>query len=176
MGYGSEVYFKTTRLTDLKAAPSPYADTERMLKESTLLLLKSMLTDSLGTEWYQVRLQHNNIEGFVLSDAVELMADGEGSKDLLELSTLEAEDKKRRLTLLRSHRDWPRRIQSAVRKGAICLTMTTEQLIASWQEPASRTSGFIIGSGDVAIFFYRPDNPVAVVLKDGRVIGWSEKR
>ncbi len=76
---------------------------------------------------------------------------------------------------LRDHPDWPRRIMQAVRKAAICLKMTREQLLLSWNEPYQKTSGFILGFGDVEIYFYRQADPIAVILKNGEIVGWSEK-
>jgi len=91
------------------------------------------------------------------------------------MKSLKTEDRRRRLKALKKYPKWPRRIKRAVRQGAICLKMTTEQLLTSWDTPHEKTSGFILGFGDVDIYFFHSPSPIAVVVKNNEVIGWSEK-
>jgi hypothetical protein len=146
-----------------------------MLKKGTVLEVKSIVTDSLGKEWYMVRDTKKGSEGFIISESLEFLGDEEKSETFLKLSSVEKEDRKRRIQLLKKHPRWPRRIKRAVRNGTVCLKMTEEQLSASWRLPHIKTSGFILGFGQVRIFFYNEANPIAVVIKNGEVIGWSEK-
>ena len=169
------LFFTPKKILELKIHPRDQSETVQMLKAGMLLLVKSVVTDSAGREWYMVALPKEKLEGFVPSSDIEMLGDEAKSNMFLKQSTEESVEKKERLLELRKHPDWPRRIRSAVHNGAICLKMTTEQLFASWKTPYFKTSGFILGSGDVEILFYRQDNPVAVVVKNNEVIGWSEK-
>lgn len=88
------------------------------------------------------------------------------------------EDKKRRLRILRQHRDWPRRIIRTVRFGRICLDMNSEQLVASWGDPLQRSNAYTIGIGkhDIWIFESKNDKKAIVLLKNDKIIGWSLKQ
>jgi len=174
--FGAEtVYFTPKKILELKSHPREQAETLLMIKEGVLLIVKSVMADSAGREWYMVKLPKENLEGFVVSDGIEMLGDEAKSKIYLKVTNEESEDKKRRLTEIHNHPEWSRRVKSVVHGGAICLKMTTEQLYASWQKPYYSTTGFILGLGDVEIFFYREANPVAVVVKNNEVMGWSEK-
>jgi hypothetical protein len=169
------IFFTPKKILELKQFPREQAETMLMLKPSMLLQVKSCVTDSAGKEWYMVDLPKEKLEGFVPSGEIEILGDEAQSSIYLKLTTEESQDKKRRLIELRKHAEWPMRVRSAVHNGAICLKMSVDQLYASWQKPYVETSGFILGFGNVDIFFYRQDNPVAVVVKNNEVIGWSEK-
>jgi hypothetical protein len=172
----SEVfYFTPKKILELKAKPREQAETILMLKEGMLLQIKSTFTDTAGKEWYMVALPKEKQEGFVPASEIEMLGDEEKSRIFVKQAEEEGVDKKRRLTELRKHPQWPGRIRSAVRNGTLCLKMSLEQLYSSWEKPYLETTGFILGSGNVDIVFYRPDNPVAVVVKNNEVIGWSEK-
>lgn len=174
--FGAEtLYFTPKKILELKSHPRSGAETLLMLSQGMLLLVKSVVTDSAGREWYMVNCPKEKAEGFVSSADIELLGDESKSNLYLRQSSEESEEKRARLAELRKHPDWPRRIRSAVHNGSICLKMTTEQLAVSWKEPYARTSGFILGAGEVQILFYRPDNPVAIVVKNNEIIGWSEK-
>jgi len=167
--------FTPKTLAEIRVLPTDGAEAVQMVKAGTELEVRSILTDTLSREWYMVKIKNGTGGGFVLASELEPVDDGEKDTTLLKLKKEESADKKRRLSSVKNHPEWPRRIKSAVRQGALCLKMDSDQLIASWQEPYLRTTGFILGNGDVDIYFFRPENPVAVVLKNNEVIGWSEK-
>ena len=169
------IYFTPKALSELKSAPGDEAEIVQMLKPGSLIEVRSIVADTLGKEWYLVRLSEGNITGYVPSSSLELLGDEEKGKLLLKSNSDDAKEKRRRLAELKKHPDWPRRIQSAVRNGTLCLKMTPDQLYASWEKPYQKTSGFILGFGEVKIFFYREAKPIAVVLKNDEVVGWSEK-
>ena len=169
------VFFTPKKILELKEKPREQAETVLMLKEGVLLQVKSVFTDTLGKEWYMVSLPREKLEGFVPAGDIEMLGDEEKSRVFVKQESEENQDKKRRLTELRKHPDWPRRIRSAVHNGTICLKMSLDQLYASWEKPYFETTGFILGSGNVNIVFYRQENPVAVVVKNSEVVGWSEK-
>jgi hypothetical protein len=87
----------------------------------------------------------------------------------------EEEDRRRRLAILRRHRDWPRRILRAVREGRVCLDMTGTQLKAAWGTPLQTSDTFTLGIGRHQSWLYEgSDGRLLVVnLQDDRVIGWS---
>ncbi|MFH0920699.1 MAG: hypothetical protein V1913_10075 [Fibrobacterota bacterium] len=169
------IYFTPTGLTELKPSPRDEAETVQMLKPGALIEVKSIVTDTLGKEWYMVRAAENGVTGFVPSSTLELLGDEDKAKTQLTIDKNENTDKKRRLTALKGHPDWPRRIQSAIRSGTLCLKMSQDQLFMSWQKPYQQTRGFILGFGEVKILFYREAKPVAVVIKNDEIVGWSEK-
>ena len=173
--FAGTIFFTPKKILELKTYPREQAETVLMLKAGILLQVKSVVTDSAGKEWYMVSLLKEKLEGFVPSGDIELLGDEEKGNLYLKATAEEGEDKKRRLSELRKHPDWPMRVRSAVHNGAICLKMSVDQLYASWAKPYVETSGFILGFGNVDIFFYRQENPVAVVVKGNEVIGWSEK-
>jgi hypothetical protein len=173
--FAFNVFFTPKKILELKSQPRDAAETLLMLKEGMLLTVKSVVTDTAGREWYMITLPKEKLEGFVPAADVEMVGDEEKSKIYLKQSSEESEDKRRRMTELRNHPEWPRRIRSAVHGGAICLKMSKEQLFASWEKPYFETSGFILGLGNVEILFYRKENPVAIVVKNNEVAGWSEK-
>jgi hypothetical protein len=172
---GDNRFFTPKGLSEIKTGPSEKSETVRIIKSGTMVLVRSVMTDSLGQEWYLVRVSGDTLAGFTLAAGLEFVGDESKTENLLLLNAREKEDKKRRVAQLKKHPDWPRRIRRTIRDGAICLKMTVDQLIVSWQSPYCRTKGFILGTGDVQIFFYRPKNPIAVVIRKDEIVGWSEK-
>jgi hypothetical protein len=173
--WGATVYFTPKALTELKALPSASSQTVLLVKSGALLSVKSTMTDAAETEWYLVKVTEGGAEGFAPVSALEVLGGDKAAELILRSGTAENEEKKRRLGEVKNHPDWTMRIKKAVRGGAICLKMTEEQLIASWEKPYLRNSGFILGFGEVKILFYRQANPIAVVMKSGEIVGWSEK-
>lgn len=168
--------FTPKDLATLRVLPSDGAMTVEMIKTGTALVVRSTVNDTLGREWYMVIERGTNVGGFVLASELDPLGDGEKGEEMLKLKVEEKSDRKRRMALIKEHGDWTHRIKSAIYNGAVCLKMSREQLEASWDKPTSETEGFILGSGKVNILFYRPENPIAVVMKAGEVIGWSEKK
>lgn len=171
----ANVFFTPRELLEIKSLPNPSSETVLLVKPGAALSVISTVLDSAGREWYMVRAGEGGAEGFVLSSALEVAGTEKEEEIYLDRAASENEDKKRRLNEVKQHGEWPVRIKKAVRNGAICLKMTEEQLLASWREPYQKTKGFVLGLGEVRIFFYREKNPIAVVMKNDEVAGWSEK-
>ncbi|OGJ86615.1 MAG: hypothetical protein A2268_12960 [Candidatus Raymondbacteria bacterium RifOxyA12_full_50_37] len=174
--WGQTDLFAPKGLTELKNMPSNLAETVGMLKKTDLVEIKSTAADSLGAQWYLVFCPALKTQGFVPALAVEFFGDEEKGGSMLQMQNEHEEDRKRRLKALREHPDWPRRIQRVVRNGAICLKMSEEQLSVSWEQPYQKTSGFILGLGNVNIHFFQSQSPVAVILKNNEIVGWSESK
>jgi hypothetical protein len=141
----------------------------------------STVVDSTGTAWFHVRSlralragRDGKSEGWVLSKAVTYISDIPA--DFASREARGDEDKKRRLEILKSRPEWPRRIIKAVRSGQICLDMTVEQVVASWGEPAEKRKSFMIGVGDYQTLLYNKGGgkgTLIVTLQNNRVIGWT---
>jgi hypothetical protein len=132
---------------------------------------ESLFVDTSGSAWFRIRRNGASVYS-PASDWRYVAAAGE------DVSTQRSEDdadRKRRLLILQQHRDWPRRIIKAVRDGTICLDMTTEQIIASWDEPFQKSRCFTLGLGNYEVWFFtgRDKKLLAVTLTNGRVTGWS---
>ena len=129
--------------------------------------------DTSGFPWFNVSVKTNHywspVKYWQYVSDIDTAAYLEGKQS--------EEDKKRRLRILRQHRDWPRRIIRTVRYGRICLDMTGEQLIASWGDPIQRSNAYTIGLGKhhIWIFNSKNDRKAIVLLKNNRIIGWSLK-
>lgn len=129
--------------------------------------------DTVGIPWFQIKIKKkvlwSPVKYWQYVSEIDTAAFIEGKQS--------AEDKKRRLRILREHKDWPRRIIRAVRFGRICLDMDREQLIASWDKPFQKTTAFTIGLGKHSIWMFKgkKDNIAAVLIKNGRIIGWTIK-
>lgn len=170
------LYFTPKNLAEIRVLPKEGAEAVVMVKSGTLLEVKSSVTDTLAREWYLVAVKGSKEGGFILSADLEPVEGGDKGEALLKLKQEADTDKKRRIEAIKSHPDWPRRIKSAVRNGSVCLKMNRAQLEAAWTKPYQETRGFILGSGEVEILFFQPENPVTVVMKNDAIIGWSEKK
>jgi hypothetical protein len=140
----------------------------------------SIVVDSTGTAWFHVRSlrglragREGKSEGWIISKAVAYISDIPA--DFASREARGDEDKKRRLEILKSRPEWPRRIIKAVRGGQICLDMNVEQVIASWGEPAEKRKSFMIGVGDYQTLLYKGvgKGTLIVTLQSNRVIGWT---
>jgi hypothetical protein len=114
----------------------------------------STLVDSLGTAWFHVcpLRSHKNACGWVIAKNVVYASDIPA--DFASRYAAGDQDKKRRLEILKSHQQWPRRIIQAVRNGRICLDMSEEQVVASWGEPAEKRKAYMVGVGDYLTLLY----------------------
>ncbi len=164
------------KLAEIKALPTDGAETAEMVTAGSVLRIISSVTDTLDRIWYLVRIAATEKGGFVLGGDIEPLPDEIDTLNTPRIGKPLNEEKKRRLAIVKANPDWSRRVKSALLAGTICLGMSREQLAASWLAPDHETSGFVIGAGEVSILFYRKVDPVAVVVKNGEVIGWSEKK
>ncbi len=129
--------------------------------------------DTTGIPWFQFNINSSPVwspaKYWKYISEIDTTAYAEGKQG--------DEDKKRRLRVLREHREWPRRIIRAVRFGRICLDMTGEQCIASWDKPEQKSSSFTIGLGKHAIWLFKDQSNIytAVIIKNNRIIGWTFK-
>jgi hypothetical protein len=172
----SEIKFKPKTLAEVKTLPTDGAETIEMIKQGAVLNIRSSITDTLDRIWYMVKIVGTEKGGFVLGSDIEPISEDSDTLSSPRLKKEVTTDKKRRMAIVKKNPDWPRRVKSALLAGTICLGMMREQLTASWEAPDNETDGFILGVGDVRILFYRKGDPVAVVVKNDEVIGWSEKK
>jgi|GEM_PF-1346455 len=133
--------------------------------------VEKVSVDTAGTAWFA--LMH--LSGRFYSPASNWRYAGKVTNELSQERTPDDEDRKRRLRILQQHRDWPRRIIRAVREGKICLDMSLEQLIASWDEPMQKSRCFTVGLGEHEVWLYagRDGKTLIVSLQEGKVMGWS---
>lgn len=170
------IKFTPKSLAEIKTLPTDGAETVEMIKQGVVLNIRSSVTDTLDRIWYMVKIAGTDKGGFVLGTDIEPLSQEIDTLNSPKLKKEISADKKRRLAIVKNNPDWPRRVKSALLAGTICLGMNRDQLAASWEKPDNETDGFILGAGDVRILFYRKGDPVAVVMKNGEVIGWSEKK
>jgi hypothetical protein len=141
------------------------------VNEGDSCVVESLMVTEGGTPWFALRLDTVRVWSPTSHwrYAREITEEVSGTRDR------EEEDRKRRLMILREHRDWPRRVIRAVREGRVCLDMTAEQLEASWGAPVQRSPGFTLGIGRHESWLYEGSEGEMLVvnLQDGRVIGWS---
>ena len=142
-------------------------------KDDTATIL-GMLIDTVGIPWFKIKIKKINFfspaKYWQYVSQIDTAAFIEGQQS--------DEDKKRRIRILREHREWPRRIIRSIRFGRICLDMDQEQLIASWDEPFQKTTAFTIGLGEHSIWMFKGKKDsiiAAVLLKNGKIIGWNLK-
>ena len=171
-----DIKFTPKNLAEVKTLPTDGAETVEMIKQGAVLNIRSSITDTLDRIWYMVKIVGTEKGGFVLGSEIEQMAEDSDTLSSPRLKKEVSADKKRRMAIVKQNADWSRRVKSAILAGTICLGMNREQLTATWKSPDNETDGFILGAGEVRILFYRKGDPVAVVVKNGEVIGWSEKK
>jgi hypothetical protein len=171
-----DLKFTPKNLAEVKTLPTDGAETVEMIKQGAILNIRSSITDTLDRIWYMVKIFGTEKGGFVLGSDIEPVSDDSDTLLSPRIKKEVSADKKRRMAIVKKNTDWSRRIKSALLAGTICLGMNREQLTASWESPDNETDGFILGAGEVRILFYRKEDPVAVVVKNGEVIGWSEKK
>ncbi|MBD3394040.1 MAG: hypothetical protein GF418_00300 [Chitinivibrionales bacterium] len=163
------------RVAPCYARPAPGGLPSSYVNKGDTCVVENTVVDSLGAPWFALAKEG----GTVFSPADHWRFAGDGSAGVSAARRQEQADRKRRLAILRAHRDWPRRIARAIRDGKICIDMTAEQLAASWGEPEQKSACFTVGLGEHEAWFYLDDRDGAlmVLLRDARVIGWSlEKR
>ncbi len=161
----------TTKVTPYYSEPQSGLLPKGYLKKGKTHAISEVTVDTVGIPWFGIVIQTKSAwspaKYWNYVSGIDTAAYIEGKQG--------DEDKKRRLRILREHRDWPRRIIRTVRFGRICLDMTGEQLIASWDEPFLKRSAFTIGLGSHEIWFYKNQKELftAVVVKNDKIIGWS---
>ncbi len=142
-------------------------------KKGDTCTVQEVTVDSIGNPWFSLTVNGQSLWSparwwtYVSEIDSEAFVDGKQSD----------EDRKRRLTILKQHHDWPRRIIRAVRLGQICLDMNSEQLIASWETPLQKSNAFTVGVGQHGIWIYKPaQGPLVVVqIQNDKIIGWTTK-
>lgn len=148
--------------------------------------VESTFVDSSNIAWFCIKKRPGDDEfeqHWINAKAVRFRAEINENKNAGSVILRPDEDRKRRLTILRDHADWPRRIQKAVREGTICLQMTEEQLMASWNEPVEKLKCFMVGVGEYESWVFKglggvggragEGKVVLVGVGEGRVVGWS---
>lgn len=154
--------------------PGPGLLARGFLDKHDTCAVDSTHVDSAGAAWFHVRASSmKKADGWVNSKSVLFLSDMP-----VDFSSREArgdEDKKRRLEIIKTKPQWPRRIMQAIRNGRICLDMSEEQVVASWGEPAEKRKAFMIGIGDYSMFVYKNASreTLLVALRNDKVIGWT---
>ena len=159
-------------LTPLFDVPAPGGFPISYLEPSDTCRIDSARFDTANVEWAFVRsqsrsgwLQKSSIRPALMPSMVPQSIAGK----------LDA-DTKRRYRVLGQHPEWERRIVKVVREGNICLDMSEEQVLASWDEPLQKSMAFVLGAGKQNIWIYKSPGGrfETVFLVKGRVVGWSE--
>ncbi len=160
-------------VTPYYSEPCPGLLPKGYIQKGKIYPVPEVTVDTLGMPWFALPLKESKVwspaKYWTYVSEIDTSAFAEGKQS-------EA-DKKRRLRILREHRGWPRRIIRSVRFGRICLDMTAEQLLASWDTPIQKNDAFTIGIGNHEIWLYNTHSGkyTAVLLKNDKVIGWSKK-
>ena len=137
----------------------------------------STKVDSAGAAWFHVRISQGlggkKNEGWVGAGAVRYVSDI--PENFASRDAAGDADRKRRLEILKSHQEWPRRVIGAVRNGKICLDMTEEQVVAAWGVPAERHKSYMVGVGNYLVLLFKGSDKgtLGVMMQDGRVVGWT---
>jgi hypothetical protein len=157
--------------------PRPGLLAQGFIDKHDTCAVDSTAVDSTDAAWFHVRPRPGengrSAGGWVAAAAVKYVSDMPAN--FVSRDEAGDKDKKRRLEILKSHPQWPRRIMTAVRNGRICLDMSEDQVVASWGEPAEKRKSFMIGVGDYVTLFFKGGDPgtLAVTLQGDRVIGWT---
>ena len=162
-------------LTPLYEKPASNGFPIAFLEPADTCISDSSISEGTGVTWLLIRSR--NLHGWVNGSSVC----GKGN-DSTESGTRAGAfrkndpDAKRRYRILEQHADWPRRIVKAVREGNICLDMNKEQLSAAWDKPFRKSKAFILGAGELELWYFEGEDGVifSVFLNRGRVVGWSE--
>lgn len=170
---GTDSHREIVLLKDAPCYPQPRGGQlpRAFLERGDTCTVDSVATDSTSRLWF--RLASPQSGTWIPGTAVRYVENIDGG----EISSPVHDDRdarKRRYRILREHRDWPRRIQRAIREGVVCLGMSREQLTASWGEPFQKGKAWTLGIGEYQSWFYRGDEGqiVYVCLAEDRVIGW----
>lgn len=164
----------TTKVTPFYSEPKIDLLPKGYLKKGDTSTIHLVSIDSLGNPWFQLGIKASPVwspaKFWQYISLIDTAAFIEGKQN--------EKEKKRRLRILREHRDWPRRIIRTVRFGRICLDMTGQQLAASWGDPTQKSNAFTIGLGRHSIWIYNEQagsTITAVIIKNNLVIGWTNK-
>lgn len=162
-----------TKLTPYYSEAKPGLLPRGYIKKGDTCAIRNVHVDTAGIPWFSFKIKTETVwspaKYWIYISEIDTAAYVQGKKS--------EEEKRRRLRILRDHRDWPRRIIRAIRFGRICLDMSIEQLRASWDEPFQKSSAFTIGLGTHSVWIYKGQkgNILAVLLKNEKVIGWTER-
>lgn len=159
-------------LTPLFDVPAPGGFPISYLEPSDTCRIDSARFDTANVEWAFVRSQSRS--GWLQKSSIRpaLMPSMVPQSKVGKLDA----DAKRRYRVLGQHPEWERRIVKVVREGNICLDMSEEQVLASWDEPLQKSMAFVLGAGKQNIWIYKSPGGrfETVFLVKGRVVGWSE--
>lgn len=159
-------------LTPLFDVPAPGGFPISYLEPSDTCRIDSARFDTANVEWAFVRSQSRS--GWMQKSSIRpaLMPSMVPQSKAGKLDA----DAKRRYRVLGQHPEWERRIVKVVREGNICLDMSEEQVLASWDEPLQKSMAFVLGAGKQNIWIYKSPGGgfETVFLVKGRVVGWSE--
>jgi hypothetical protein len=159
-------------LTPLFDVPAPGGFPISYLEPSDTCRIDSARFDTANVEWAFVRSQSRS--GWLQKSSLRpalvppMVPQSKANKP--------DADAKRRYRVLGQHPEWERRIVKVIREGKICLDMSEEQVLASWDEPLQKSVVFILGAGKQNIWLYKSPSGrfETVFLVNGRVVGWSE--
>lgn len=159
-------------LTPVYDSPAPGGFPMSYLEPSDTCRIDSARFDTANVEWVFVRSPSRS--GWLQKSSVR-PALAPASVPQSKTNKLDA-DVKRRYRILGQHPEWERRIVKVLREGNICLDMTEEQVLASWNEPLQKSVVFILGAGKQNLWLYKSPGGrfETVFLVKGRVVGWSE--
>jgi hypothetical protein len=146
---------------------------QSFLEKGDSCIVDTFFTDSSGVSWFKVRATGGIRWARELSVSYISGQNTDVRSDVLN----DQADAKRRMKILMTRQEWPRRIRSAVREGKICLGMDEPQLIAAWGDPVQKGKSFILGIGQCDAWFYqsRKGTLLFVVLANGTVAGWYNR-
>ena len=158
-------------LTPLFDVPAPGGFPISYLEPSDTCRIDSARFDTANVEWAFVRSQSRS--GWLQKSSIRpaLMPSMVPQSKVGKLDA----DAKRRYRVLGQHPEWERRIVKVVREGNICLDMSEEQVLASWDEPLQKSMAFVLGAGKQNIWIYKSPGGrfETVFLVKGRVVGLS---
>ena len=151
--------------------PAPAQLPQGFFEKMDSCIVDTAVVDSAGTPWFKVH--KGSRQGWVAASKVRYTS--EIKDDFFTAVRSDDADKKRRLSVLRQHENWPRRIKLAVRNGSVCLDMTAEQVVAAWDKPVRTGKAFVLGVGTVTRCYFGESaaTVLCVDLQNDRVIGWS---
>ncbi len=164
----------TTKVAPFYSEPNIDLLPKGYVKKGDTNTIHFVSIDSLGNPWFQLVEKDFQVwspakfwQYIALIDTVAFLEGRQNEKE-----------KRRRLRILREHRDWPRRIIRTVRFGRICLDMTTQHLAASWGDPTQKSNAFTVGLGIHSVWIYSEEagsKITVVIIKNNSVIGWTSK-
>ncbi len=171
----SQPYFAPLGYLEIKESPSANSKTIRMGGPSDIYVKDSIGESKLDEIWYLIASADGNRLGWTKKENLKEIDNSVSLNEIGIKRQEQREDRKRRNAILKANKNWPTRIKKNIKKGLICLNMTSEQLVASWNEPISKSSAFILGLGNVQIYNYKGSGAsnIVAIIKDDKLIGWT---